>query len=215
MGLLAKGTPAWLLAAPLVMAISAAVTYLLLGALWLLWAHLGLALTLMVPMLFFRDPDRTIGKGIVSPADGKVRSIVTIGGQVRISIFMNVHNVHVNRAPMGGTITRIEHLSGGFVPAFKKESDRNERVHTTMAGPGGRFEVVQIAGTVARRIVPYRKVGDSLEKGDRIGLIRFGSRVDVAFSLPNGHRVLVREGDRVLAGATTLAGRSGKGGMVR
>jgi len=205
MGLLAKGTPAWLWASPIVIAASAVITYLLFVDLTVLIVHV-LMLICTVPLLsFFRDPEREIGEGIVSPADGKVRKVGTIGGRTFISIFMNVHNVHVNRAPMDGTIRRIEHISGGFVPAFKKGSDRNERVKMTIGGKSGVFEVVQIAGTVARRIVPYRCVGDKLEKGERFGLIRFGSRVDLVFVLPRGYDVKVKEGDKVLAGSTTLA----------
>lgn len=215
MGLLAKGTPAWIWALPIVIVTLAAVAYLLFKDLTVLTVLIILLVLTLPLLLFFRDPERTIGEGIVSPADGKVRKVGTVGGKTIISIFMNVHNVHVNRAPMDCTVRNIEHIDGGFVPAFKKGSDRNERVRMTLTGRTGTFQVVQIAGTVARRIVPYRSIGDKLEKGERLGLIRFGSRVDLTFSLPGGHKVMVKEGDRVLAGSTTLAaspvtrGRSG------
>ncbi|MCU0799488.1 MAG: phosphatidylserine decarboxylase [Candidatus Thermoplasmatota archaeon] len=205
MGLLAKGTPAWLWASPIVIVTSAMVTYLLIEDLTVLIVHLVFLICTIPLLSFFRDPEREIGEGIVSPADGKVRKIWKVGSRTVISIFMNVHNVHVNRAPMEGTIRKIEHISGGFVPAFDKGSDRNERVKMTLSGGSGNFEVVQIAGTVARRIVPYRSVGDKLEKGERFGLIRFGSRVDIAFVLPGGYKVRIKEGDKVLAGSTTLA----------
>ena len=163
-----------------------------------------------------RDPNREIpGTGIVSPADGKVSVLrKESDGRVRVGVFMNVYDVHVNRAPVSGYVKEIEHIPGGFFPAFSKESDRNERVRIVCTvDPSGEskvktsdeWEIVLIAGALARRIKPYIKVGDRIEKGERIGHIEFGSRVDVIF--PAERRiedVLVKMGDRVRAGESIL-----------
>jgi phosphatidylserine decarboxylase len=161
----------------------------------------------MVPILiFFRDPKRSVGEGVVSPADGKVITVERRKGNwYFISIFMNIHNVHVNRAPWEGRVISQEHIPGGFVPAFNKDSDSNERVVTRIGTDNGTWEMVQIAGAVARRIISYVKPGQILEKGDRFGMIRFGSRVDLHFKLPRGYFISVREGDRVRAGSSNLA----------
>jgi phosphatidylserine decarboxylase len=153
---------------------------------------------------FFRDPERHVAGGIVSPADGVVTSIdeAEDGGHV-VVIFMNLHNVHVNRAPCDGTVRRREHRLGSHLPAWAKESDRNERITWDLDTPHGDVRVVQIAGLLARRIVPYAKEGQRLRKGERLGIIRLGSRVDV--HLPAGIQAAVGVGDRVLAGSTTLA----------
>ena len=158
-------------------------------------------------VLFFRDPDRTIGKGIVACADGKIREIAKlkdkdIGDCVLISTFMNVYNVHVNRMPLDGTIKDVKHISGLHLPAFKKESEKNERVIILVDTKIGKIKIVQIAGTLARRIVPYIKKGDKLKKGDKIGIIRLGSRVDVY--LPSG-KIKVNVGDYVKAGVNCIA----------
>jgi phosphatidylserine decarboxylase len=166
----------------------------------IIWAALS-----FTSLLFFRDPRREIGEGIVSPADGRVVGASVKNGRAFVSIFMNVHNVHVNRAPSAGRVISIQHVSGGFVPAFKKASESNERVIMRLATPQGTMTVTQIAGTVARRIVPYLDAGDKVEKGDRLGLIRFGSRVDTSFTLPGNMDLKVKEGDRVLAGSSTIA----------
>ena len=163
-----------------------------------------------------RDPNREIpSTGIVSPADGKV-SVVRkeSDGRVRVGVFMNVYDVHVNRAPVSGYVKGIEHIPGGLFPAFSKESDRNERVRIvctvdpseeSKVKASDEWEIVLIAGALARRIKPYIKVGDRIEKGERIGHIEFGSRVDVIF--PAGRRiedVLVKIGDRVRVGESIL-----------
>lgn len=158
----------------------------------------------VVVLLFFRDPERRIGEGIISPADGRVTSIERSKGRVLISIFMNVNNVHVNRAPFDCHVIAMEHIPGGYVPAFRKDSDHNERVVLTLGSRSGRCHLTQIAGTVARRIVTYVEKGDALSKGQRIGLIRFGSRVDLDVPFKSGMEIPVRVGDRVKAGTTTL-----------
>ena len=164
-----------------------------------------------------RDPNREIPiTGIVAPADGKVSVLrEEVNGKVRVGVFMNVYDVHVNRAPMSGYVKEIEHTSGGFVPAFSKESDRNERVKIifTTLDPmrklkektGEEWEVVLIAGALARRIKLYIKVGDHIERGERIGHIEFGSRVDVVFPRERYiEEVLVKIGERVRAGESIL-----------
>ncbi len=173
------------------------------------WIHLFAFLLLIAVsvffLLFFRDPERVAPtEGIVSPADGVVKHIKNDGGAVRIAVFMNVHNVHVNRAPMDGRITDIRHVFGGYLPAFKKESERNERTYITMDTEIGRIEIVQIAGAMVRRIVTYVREGDEVRKGQRIGMIRFGSRVDLI--LPGKKvKVMVKLGDKVKAGESVIA----------
>ncbi|WP_344633067.1 phosphatidylserine decarboxylase [Streptomyces glaucosporus] len=153
---------------------------------------------------FFRDPEREIAQGrVLSPADGVVQSIMPWkDGRTRVAIFMSPLNVHVNRAPLAGTVTSVEHVPGGFVPAFNKESENNERVVWHFDTELGDIEMVQIAGAVARRIVPYVEQGAKVEQGERIGLIRFGSRVDLY--LPEGVEVDVEVGQPTTAGVTRL-----------
>ncbi|MFE2029018.1 phosphatidylserine decarboxylase [Streptomyces hygroscopicus] len=153
---------------------------------------------------FFRDPEREITRGrVISPADGVVQSIMPWkDGRTRVAIFMSPLNVHVNRAPLAGTVTSVEHIPGGFVPAFNKESENNERVVWHFDTELGDIEMVQIAGAVARRIVPYVPQGTKVEQGERIGLIRFGSRVDIY--LPEGVDVAVEVGQATTAGVTRL-----------
>ena len=161
-------------------------------------------------LLFFRDPDRVIGNGIVIPADGQIREInnVTdpdVGKCTLISTFMNIYNVHVNRMPFDGIIEDVVHHPGSHLPAFKKESERNERVIITIKTNIGIVKIIQIAGTLARRIVPYIKKGDTLKKGEKIGIIRLGSRVDVYLPFKAIKTICVKEGDRVKAGEDALA----------
>lgn len=160
--------------------------------------------------LFFRDPKRDIGKGIVACADGRIREISNfkdndVGDCTKISTFMNLYNVHVNRMPLDGTLKNVAHISGIHLPAFRKESEKNERVITIIDTNIGTIKVVQIAGTLARRIVPYIKKGDKMKKGERIGMIRFGSRVDVYLPTKKIKNVHVKIGLMVKAGETTLA----------
>ena len=164
----------------------------------------------IVLIIFFRDPDRDIGRGVVACADGRIREINNlndehVGDCTKISTFMNVYNVHVNRLPVGGTIKNIVHKRGIHLPAFKKESEKNERVITTIDTNIGTVKIIQIAGTIARRIVPYIKKGDKLKKGDKIGIIRFGSRVDVYLPAKKIKKIHVKVGDMIKAGETTIA----------
>lgn len=153
---------------------------------------------------FFRDPERVPGPGrILAPADGVVQSIDPWpDGRTRVAIFMSPLDVHVNRAPLAGTVASVEHVAGGFLPAFNKDSDKNERVVWHFDTALGDIELVQIAGAVARRIVPYLTAGAKVARGDRIGLIRLGSRVDIY--LPEGITPAVTVGQRTVAGVTGL-----------
>ncbi len=166
----------------------------------------GFALTIFF-FIFFRDPKRTPPgdeDDAVSPADGRVISI-----QDRtISIFMNIHNVHVNRAPLAGTVTRIDYKPGGYIPAFNKDSYVNERNHVVINPGNGILELTQIAGVLTRRIVSYVSEGTQVERGERIGMIRFGSRVDVI--IPQDYEFVVAVNDRVRAGETLIAMKRGK-----
>lgn len=152
---------------------------------------------------FHRDPKRSPPpSGVVAPADGRVSVVRTEGERVRVAVFMNVTDVHVNRAPMAGTVEAVEHTPGRHLPAFSKESERNERVLIDC----GEFEVTLIAGAVARRIHPYVEAGEELERGGKIGHISFGSRADVL--LPPRYEigdVRVETGQRVRAGETVIA----------
>lgn len=149
--------------------------------------------------LFFRDPDRQIGQGIVSAADGRVRLVE----EDRLAVFLNVHNVHVIRAPYAGTVTDVDRFSGGHLPAFLGTAKKNAGVAVRLDTQWGELEVHLIAGLVARRAVAWVTQGDTVEKGQRIGIIKFGSRVDV--DLPPAAVVRVEPGARVMAGTTTIA----------
>jgi phosphatidylserine decarboxylase len=164
---------------------------------------------LMVLLVFFRDPERDTANGIVAVADGVIRQIThekdpELGACIHVSTFMNLHNVHVNRMLYDGTIVAVDHHPGGYLPAFTKESERNEHVVTTVKTSIGTIKIVQIAGTFARRIVPYVHKGDIVKKGERIGLIRLGSRVDLYLPSQN-ITICVKEKERVLAGESTIA----------
>ncbi len=163
---------------------------------------------------FFRDPIRTGPRGerfVLAPADGLVVSVRTIaepafhGGEVqRVSIFMNVFNVHVNRYPVDGTITWRTYTPGAFLnAASEKASLANEQSSVGITTARGKVLVRQIAGLVARRIVTDHAEGTAVRQGERMGLIRFGSRVDVF--LPAGARILVAEGQRTITGVTVIA----------
>ncbi len=159
---------------------------------------------------FFRDPNRKIPTGpgvIVSPGDGKVEEAewieTTAGNRVRVTIFLNVFDVHVNRVPVGGTVTLVEHREGQFLNAMKAESAvLNEQTLITIDTGDYEVSFKQIAGLLARRIVCNLKVGDKVERGQRMGLIKFGSRVDVL--MPADTDVKVKPGQRVNGGSSVL-----------
>lgn len=193
------------------------------------WEIIGWPLLLLSlgVFAFFRDPERVVPQGdnsIVAPADGLVTLITTVeppvelqvddgsghpglpaGPVTRISIFMSVFDVHINRAPIAGTVRRVVYVPGKFVNAdLDKASEENERQHILIEGGDGlAIGFTQIAGLVARRIVPFVKPGDMVAKGQRVGLIRFGSRVDVY--LPAGTDAKVMMGQKIVAGETVLA----------
>jgi phosphatidylserine decarboxylase len=176
---------------------------------------------------FFRDPERVVPQSdtaILSPADGRVTLITEVepplelqiedgsgfpglpaGPVTRVSIFMSVADVHINRTPVGGTVRRVVYIPGRFINAeLDKASEENERQHILVERTDGlRIGFTQIAGLVARRIVPFVKPGDILAKGQRVGLIRFGSRVDVYLPVGTDPRVMI--GQTVIAGETVIA----------
>ena len=174
------------------------------------WAIVPLVLALFF-LWFFRDPDRRIpGEvgAVVSPADGKVTevSIINVGSdqQLRLSIFLSVFNVHVNRTPIAGVIREARYQRGKYLNAMDAASaEQNEQNIVTVEGHGQRVIFKQIAGLLARRIVFNPKVGDHVERGERIGLIKFGSRCDVL--LDASARPNVKVGDRVKGGSSVLA----------
>lgn len=198
---------------------------LALTALAALWARSGgwgmrsgapalfLAFTLFVAY-FFRDPERRIPQDpqlVVSPADGRVMSVGPVAGEdfmggtaPRVTIFLNIFDVHVQRAPLGGRVAHYSHRPGTFVAAWREEAgSENERASLGIDTDAGPLLVRQIAGLVARRIATYPREGDTVAKGDRIGLIRFGSRVDLF--LPPDWPVSVEPGDKVRGGETPVA----------
>jgi phosphatidylserine decarboxylase len=161
---------------------------------------------------FFRDPERKVPTGaglVVSPADGKVTAIGRVstleGERVRLSIFLSVFDVHVNRAPVGGVVTSKEYREGVFLNAMnpRSASSNEQNVVEMQSEDGHEVGFSQIAGLLARRIVFTKRVGDRLQRGERVGLIKFGSRVDVF--LPRQSELLVRVGQRVKGGASILA----------
>jgi phosphatidylserine decarboxylase len=182
---------------------------------WPLWLF-AFSLTILALWVayFFRDPERTGPRGqqlVIAPADGKVVLISDVdepsfmGGRAkRVSIFMNVFNVHVNRYPVTGTVRYVHYNPGKFLnAAVEKSSLENEQMSVGIEAARGRVLVRQIAGLIARRIVTYSKQGEHVEQGQRMGLIRFGSRVDVF--MPLDARLRVKVGDMTLAGSSSIA----------
>jgi phosphatidylserine decarboxylase len=174
------------------------------------WAIVPFLLSAFL-LWFFRDPERRIPQepgAVVSPADGKVTDVanVMIGNEklTRISIFLSVFDVHVNRAPVAGVIREVRYQRGNYLNAMNAASAKqNEQNIVTMEGDGQKVVFKQIAGLLARRIVFRPKIGDHLGRGERVGMIKFGSRVDVL--LDPSARVRTKVGDRVKGGATVLA----------
>jgi len=161
-------------------------------------------------LYFFRDPDREIPSGpvAVSPADGKVVVVKPENGGQRISIFLNVFDVHVNRTPIPGRVTDVRYQEGQFLVASKEEASHSNEQNTIVVegivgGETTRVAFKQIAGLIARRIVCYKKTGDTLAAGERVGLIKFGSRVDV--QLGPEWEIVVKVGQRVSAGSSVIA----------
>ncbi|WP_315833123.1 phosphatidylserine decarboxylase [Bradyrhizobium prioriisuperbiae] len=203
-----------------------ALASLVLFYIWSPLGWIGAGLTVWCA-LFFRDPVRVtpVREGIVvAPADGRVSMVTQVVPPAelglgdkplpRISIFMSVFNCHVNRSPVAGRIERIAYRPGKFINAeLDKASEDNERNSLVISTPAGQIGVIQIAGLVARRIVSFVREGQTIGAGERFGLIRFGSRLDVF--LPEGSKSLVSEGQTAIAGETVLADfRLGDGGRT-
>jgi phosphatidylserine decarboxylase len=184
-------------------------------ALYAGWTAAGVLFLLLSAFVayFFRNPPRTIPPGehrIVSPADGRVVCVTSVpeeaeempGGQ-RISIFLNIFNVHVTRAPIRGALERLEYRRGKFKVAYDEEASRvNEQNVLTIRGRETRVVVKQIAGLIARRVVCWKRPGDAIERGELFGLIRFGSRVDIL--LTRDVKILVKVGERVQGGSSVI-----------
>lgn len=209
---IAQGTKNWILIPFICALISVILGILLSSTLQMIMVFLSFLLFLLtiVFLIFFRDPDRTIGPGIVAVADGKIRTITKrdddyVGNSMFISTFMNIYNVHINRMPVDGTIQKITHINGSYLPAFTKESERNERVIYEIESEIGPIKIIQIAGTLARRIVPYVSESTILKKGEKLGIIRLGSRVDIYLPLEKIKEPFIQKGTMVKAGVDRLA----------
>jgi phosphatidylserine decarboxylase len=180
------------------------------------WFALPLFLVGAFCVYFFRDPERLTPAGnvAVSPADGKVVTVVAEEGKTRVSIFLNVFDVHVNRSPISGIISEVKYSKGKFlVASLEDASAQNEQNIVTVQGDGTTVIFKQIAGLIARRIVFTRRLGEYVRAGDRVGLIKFGSRVDVLFG-PEWH-LEVSPGMRVSAGSTILARRGDRAQTIK
>ena len=175
---------------------------------------LGLALPFAAAAMasagFYRDPERAIPSvagGLLAPADGRVLSVEDavdsfVGPAVRVAIFLSPLDVHINRSPLDAVVTATAYTPGGFAAAYDPSAEANERCSIRLQGDHARVTVVQIAGVVARRIVCRVGSGDKLLAGDRLGMIRFGSRTDCY--MPRGTEVTVRVGERVTGGTTVI-----------
>jgi phosphatidylserine decarboxylase len=172
------------------------------------WAAAPFAVLALFCLWFFRDPERAIPAGpvAVSPADGKVVRVRRRPERTELSIFLNVFDVHVNRSPIAGKVIGVEYTKGKFLVASEEAAMmENERNSITVEGQDTRVTFVQVAGLIARRIVCWKRPGDFVTAGERIGLIKFGSRVDLTFG-PEWE-VTVAEGERVSAGSSVVAKR--------
>ena len=168
------------------------------------WYMSAVALVGFIFMIFFhRDPDRLPrGDGMVSPADGRIIQATP----EKITIFMGAYDVHVNRAPLDGTVRSIEYRKGSHMPAFLNRACHNQQNRIRMETDDGDLELRQITGTIVREIVCYVRPGDHVLRGERIGMIRFVSRVEA--SIPEGYKLQVGLGDKVRAGETVVAVKS-------
>jgi phosphatidylserine decarboxylase len=170
-----------------------------------------LLILLIFTFYFFRDPERVVPLGddiLVSPADGLITNISeTKEGKktyTKVSIFLSIFNVHIQRLPISGTIAKVDYIEGKFINAtLDKASEENERLKITIKNSNNLIYVTQIAGLIARRIVNYVKSDQSVNQGERYGIIKFGSRVDIEF--PNNFKLLVNEGQQCIGGETIIA----------
>ena len=166
---------------------------------------------LIFTFYFFRDPERVVPIGddiLVSPADGLITNITeTKEGKktyIKVSIFLSIFNVHIQRLPISGEVNKVDYIEGKFINAtLDKASDENERLKITIKNGNNLIYVTQIAGLIARRIVNYVKPNENINQGERYGIIKFGSRVDIEF--PNSFKLLVNEGQQCIGGETIIA----------
>ena len=166
---------------------------------------------LIFTFYFFRDPERVVPIGddiLVSPADGLITNITeTKEGKktyIKVSIFLSIFNVHIQRLPINGEVAKVDYIEGKFINAtLDKASDENERLKITIKNGNNLIYVTQIAGLIARRIVNYVKPNENINQGERYGIIKFGSRVDIEF--PNSFKLLVNEGQQCIGGETIIA----------
>ena len=166
---------------------------------------------LIFTFYFFRDPERVVPIGddiLVSPADGLITNITEIKegkkNYIKVSIFLSIFNVHIQRLPISGEVTKVDYIEGKFINAtLDKASDENERLKITIKNGNNLIYVTQIAGLIARRIVNYVKPNENINQGERYGIIKFGSRVDIEF--PNNFKLLVNEGQQCIGGETIIA----------
>jgi len=171
------------------------------------WGVVPIVLLALFVLFFFRDPERLPPEEeglVVSPADGRVTEIRRAPEGTRVSVFLSLLDCHINRAPVSGVVREARHTPGRFHPAWQaRASSENERNHLIIRAEAGDYGVTQVAGVLARRIVCTVRPGDVVRRGERIGLIRFGSRTDLL--LPPGLEPLVTTGDRVRGGVTVMA----------
>ena len=166
---------------------------------------------LIFTFYFFRDPERVVPIGddiLVSPADGLITNITEIKEgkktYIKVSIFLSIFNVHIQRLPISGEVTKVDYIEGKFINAtLDKASDENERLKITIKNGNNLIYVTQIAGLIARRIINYVKPNENINQGERYGIIKFGSRVDIEF--PNNFKLLVNEGQQCIGGETIIA----------
>ena len=166
---------------------------------------------LIFTFYFFRDPERVVPIGddiLVSPADGLITNITEIKEEkktyIKVSVFLSIFNVHIQRLPISGEVTKVDYIEGKFINAtLDKASDENERLKITIKNGNNLIYVTQIAGLIARRIVNYVKPNENINQGERYGIIKFGSRVDIEF--PNSFKLLVNEGQQCIGGETIIA----------
>ncbi len=195
--------------------ISAALIILFLLVIFFYFIYKPLFLIFLILLIFtfyfFRDPERVIPLGediLVGPADGLITNITEFKegkkNYTKVSIFLSVFNVHIQRLPVSGEITKIDYIEGKFINAtLDKASEDNERLRLTLKSGSNNIYVTQIAGLIARRIICYLKVNEKVNQGDRYGIIKFGSRVDIEF--PNSYNLMVNVGQQCIGGETIIA----------
>ena len=195
--------------------ISAALIILFLLVIFFYFIYKPLFLIFLILLIFtfyfFRDPERVIPLGediLVGPADGLITNITEFKegkkNYTKVSIFLSVFNVHIQRLPVSGEITKIDYIEGKFINAtLDKASEENERLRLTLKSGSNNIYVTQIAGLIARRIICYLKVNEKVNQGDRYGIIKFGSRVDIEF--PNSYNLMVNVGQQCIGGETIIA----------